>query len=182
MIPDDHVAGVLASLMPETRNVRTDGFLLRDEISDLCSADSGGHRRSDYASPVTLICFNVNLRLLPYQPARNFGICRVLTGTLLKSLFGMSMCLMDKICDDSHAKVPDPETIISLAVKGGISTMLRFAVRSRSIVVHDDGCVGWALDFLVASLEGCRNEPAHATSHLSLVGHVNLFTIQTGIA
>ena len=28
--------------------------------------------------------------------------------------------------DDSHAEVPDPETIISLSVEGGISTLLRF--------------------------------------------------------
>ena len=44
MIPDDHVAVVLASLMPETRNVRTDGGLLRDEISDFCLVGSGCHR------------------------------------------------------------------------------------------------------------------------------------------
>ena len=44
MFPDGNVDGVLASLTPETRNVGTDGRLLRDEISDLCSLSSAGHR------------------------------------------------------------------------------------------------------------------------------------------
>ena len=73
MFPDGHVDGVLASLTPETRNVGTDGRLLRDEISDLCSLRSAGHRlpmwlvilnpssASDCASSMTVTCFKLLL-------------------------------------------------------------------------------------------------------------------------
>ena len=91
--------------------------------------------------------------------------------------------------DDSHAEVPDPETIISLSGEGGISTLLRFGTlgsRRFKSFLKAITCAVVLLDGLWTSwwrvLEGCRNEPAHAMSHLSLVGDVNLFTIEIGIA
>ena len=59
-----------------------------------------------------------------------------------------------KTCDDSHARVPDPATIISVTVEGRISSLLRFCTLGSQpftffaithAVVNNDGSLGWAL-------------------------------------
>ena len=99
-------------------------------------------------------------------------------GKLLKPQLEMA-----KTCDDSHAGVPDLATIISVTVEGGTSSLLRFVLWDPNpspffaithAVVNNDGSLGWALHPQWEVLKGRWSVPAHALSHLSFFGGLNL--------